>query len=237
MSDVLLEAIYTRDVDRLAALLAAGADPNEDGKSRYDYGNGRDFPLQAAIGALEAFEGIGPYPSEPAGSLDAVVLLLRYGAKVKGWDVDNEGDPLFLAVGMNHIEAVRLLLAHGADPNVRDNTGDSPLRFCAEKGDLEMARLLLLCGATKTIHEGGGPAGMNALGYAATRLHVHIVRLLLAHGADPSIGDADDITTFRRLQFTVELGRVPDDPASQERLREIRQLLGEPTAIYGKSPT
>ena len=103
-------------------------------------------------------------------------------------------------------------------------------RFCAEKGYLEMARLLLLCGATKTIHEGGGPAGMNALGYAATRLHVDMVRLLLAHGADPLVGDADDITVFRRLQFTVELGRVPDDPASQDRLREIRQLLGAPPA-------
>ena len=69
---------------------------------------------------------------------------------------------------------------------------------------------------------------MNALGYAATRLNVDMVRLLLAHGADPLIGDGDDITVFMRLQFTVELGRVPDDPASQERLREIRQLLGDP---------
>jgi len=125
---------------------------------------------------------------------------------------------------------VRLLLAHGADPNVSDDEGTSPLRFCAENGSLEMARLLLLCGANKTIHEGGGPAGMNALGYAATRLHVDIVRLLLAHGADPLVGDADDITVFRRLQFTVNLGRVPEDPASQDRLQQIRQLLGEPPA-------
>jgi len=229
MSDALLEATYARDVDRVATLLAAGADPNEDGKSRYsEYGNGREFPLQVAIGVLEAFQGSGQYPAEPAGSIDAVVLLLRYGARVNGWDVNTEGDPLFLAVFNNHIDAVPLLLAAGADPNVRDDEGDSPLRFCAEKGYLEMARLLLLCGANKTMHEGGGPAGMNALGYAATRLHVDMVRLLLAHGADPLIGDADDMTTFRRLQLTVELGRVPDDPASQERLREIRQLLGEP---------
>jgi hypothetical protein len=231
MSDALLEAIYIRDVSRLAALLAAGADPNEDGKPRYPiYDSGRQFPLLAAIGALEADKAIGPYGPEPAGSIDAIVLLLRHGAKVKGWDVDNEGDPLFLAVGMNHLEAVRLLLAHGADPNVCDDEGSSPLRWCAEKGYLEMARLLLLCGATKTIHEGGAPSGMNALGFAATRLNVEMVKLLLAHGADPHVGDADDITVFRRLQFTVELGRVPDDPASQDRLREIRRLLGAPAA-------
>ncbi|MBK9263618.1 MAG: ankyrin repeat domain-containing protein [Polyangiaceae bacterium] len=186
--------------------------------------------MQAAVGELEEFGEDDPGGPEPAGPIDAVVLLLRYGAKVKGWDVDKEGDPLFLAVGMNHIEAVRLLLAHGADPNVRDGEGESPLRFCAEKGYLEMARLLLHCGANKTIHEGGGPAGMNSLGYAATRLHVDMVRLLLAHGADPLIGDADDMTTFRRLGLTVKFGRVPEDPAAQDRLREIRALLGDPPA-------
>ncbi len=227
MSDALLEAIYIRDVSRLAALLATGADPNEDGKPRYPiYDSGRQFPLLAAIGALEADKAIGPYGPEPAGSIDAIVLLLRHGAKVKGWDVNKEGDPLFLAVFNNHIEAVRLLLAHGADPNVRSGEGESPLPFCAEKGYLEMARLLLLCGANKTIHEGVMPSGMNALGYAATRLHVDMVRLLLTHGADPLVGDADDITVFERLEYA----RLPDDPASLERLREIRQLLGEPAA-------
>lgn len=66
---------------------------------------------------------------------------------------------------------------------------------------------------------------MNALGFAATRLNVDMVRLLLAHGADPRIEDVDDTTTFRRLQYAVELGRIPEDPTSQERLREIRALL------------
>ena len=231
MSDALLEAIYTCNIDRLAALLAAGADPNEAGKPRYPlYTSGRQYPLQSAISALEAREAIGPYEAVPAGPIDAVVLLLRHGAKVEAREPDQDGDPLFIAVCMNQVEAVRLLLAHGADPNVRDGEGDSPLRFCAEKGYLEMARLLLLCGANKTIHEGGAPSGMNALGFAATRLHVDMVRLLLAHGADPLIGDGDDMTTFRRLGLTVKLGRVPDDPASQERLQEIRQLLGEPAS-------
>jgi hypothetical protein len=78
------------------------------------------------------------------------------------------------------------------------------------------------------MHEGAGPTGLNALGFAATRLHVDMVRLLLAFGADPRIEDVDDMTTFKRLQYAVEGGRIPEDPASQERLREIRQLLGEP---------
>jgi uncharacterized protein len=218
MSDALYEGIESGNVDRVAELLAAGADPNMTRPRYYT-------PLQDAVCELEAGS-----ENEPGGPLDAIVLLLRYGADVNRWDEDHETTPLLLAVQRNHIEAVRILLAAGADPNVRSNVGDSPLRWCAEKGYLEMARLLLLCGATKTIHEGGTPAGMNALGLAATRLQVDMVRLLLAFGADPRIGDTDDMTTFRRLRLSVESGRIPDDPASQERLREIRQLLGDPSA-------
>jgi ankyrin repeat protein len=225
MSDALLNAIQTRDVDRVAKLLAAGADPNEPGKSRY-CGGAPEYPLHAAIGELKSYGEDYPGGPEPAGPIDPVVLLLRHGARVKGWEVNEEGDPLFTAVLDNQIEAVRLLLAAGADPNVRDNEGTVPLCFCAQNGLLEMARLLLLCGANKTMHEGGQPAHMNALGYAATRLNIDMVKLLLAHGADPLIEDFDDMTTFRRLQCA----RLDEDPTAQERLREIRQLLGEPSA-------
>jgi ankyrin repeat protein len=231
MSDALLEAIQTRDVKRVAALLAAGADPNEPGKSRY--GSGREFPLQAAISELDESAEDDPGGPEPAGPIDSVVLLLRYGARVKGWDVNKERAPLFDAVLDNQIEAARLVLAHGADPNLEDNEGTSPLRYCALKGYVEMARLLLLCGATKTIDEWGGQGAMTALGRAALELHVEMVKLLLAHGADPQRRNVDDMTPLDCLM----LNDSPDDPASQDRLREIRQLLGEPTAIYGKSPT
>ena len=225
MSEAFIDAIEAGNLDRVAELLATGTDANATVISRYYTLEFRLTPLLAAVRALQT-----PGAPEPGCSIDCVVLLLRYGADVNRWDEGNEVTPLVTAVFNNHIEAVRILLAAGADSNVQDDEGMSPLRFCAEKGYLEMARLLLLCGATKTIHEGAGPTGMNALGFAATRLHVDMVRLLLAHGADPSIGDGDDMTTFRRLRLTVELGRVPEDPAAQERLREIRRLLGGPSA-------
>lgn len=222
-SDALLEAIQTRNVDRVAALLAAGADPNEPGKSRY--GNGGDLPpLHAALGELEALEAVGPYGPEPEGPIEVVVLLQRYGARIKGWDVDKEGDPLLVAVGCNRPDAVRLLLAAGADPNVKDGEGYSPLRVCADKGYLEMARLLLLCGATRTVDEWGGERAMTALGLAARGLHVEMVKLLLAHGADPQAQDVDRHTPLDCLRFVDS----PEDPAIQGRLAEIRRLLGAP---------
>lgn len=223
MPNSLLEAIQAHDVERLAALLATGADPNENGKSR----RGNDiFPLLAAIWELEDFGEDDPGGPEPAGPIDSVVLLLRHGAKVNGWDVNKDGDPLLTVVLMNNIDAARLLLAHGADPNVRDDVGYSPLRWCAYKGYLEMAQLLLRCGATKLIDDWGGDSAMTALGLAARELNVDMVKLLLAYGADPQARDIDDCSPLDCLRFVAS----PEDPASQARLREIRELLGEPSA-------
>ena len=211
MSEPLLDAIRARDVDRLAKLLAAGMDPDTPLT-----GQGLT-PLQAAVDELEAFS-----ENEPAGPIDPVVLLLRHGAAVNSWDERRTSTPLLTAVVMNHVEAVRILLAAGADPNVRDNEGYSPLRVCADKGYLESARLLLLCGATKTIDEWGGERAMTALGLAARGLHVEMVKLLLAHGADPQGQDVDRFTPLDCLRFVDS----PEDPAIQGRLREIRGLLG-----------
>jgi len=211
MSNPLIDAIDSGDLDRVAELLAAGADPNTTIP-------GCCTPLQDAVYEYD--------PPNNLGGVDAMVLLLRHGALVDGRDKPGDETPLLIAVQRNHIEAVRLLLAAGADPNVRDNVGYSPLRWCAEHGYLEMARLLLLCGATKMIDDWGGDSAMTALGLAVRGLNVDMVKLLLAYGADPQKPDIDDCTPLDCLRFVAS----PDDPASQERLQEIRQLLGEPRA-------
>ncbi len=221
MSDEpLLEVIKSGDVGRLAELLAAGADPNIPFKSRYGIFCGLT-PLQVAVVELDAVS-----EDEPGGPIDAVVLLLRHGADPNRCDESRTMIPIVSAVLIEHIEAVHILLAAGADPNVRDDEGYSPLRVCADKGHLEMARLLLHCGADKTINEAGGAAGMNALGLAAYALDVEMVRLLLAHGADPDVRDADQINVFDHLRHAP----VPD-PAARERQREIRRLLGVPESM------
>ena len=145
-------------------------------------------PLHAAVEELEA-----------GGSTEAVVLLLRKGADPNAWDGDRDSTPLLMALFREQAEAARLLLAAGADPNVTGAEGDTPLRWCVERGDRTMAATLLRCGATRGIDGFGGASGMSALGRAASRLDVEMVALLLGAGANPAALDADLHTARQRL--------------------------------------
>jgi len=169
MSKELFEAIETHDLDRLVTTLEGGADPNAV-KAEWP----RWPPLRAAINELE-----------DGGPIEAVVLLLRHGARVDGRGSDRDATPLLMALFRKQREAAWILLAAGADPNLTGDEGDSPLRVCVEQGEHAMAAMLLRCGAARTINEAGGLSCMTALGLAASRLDVPMLDLLLRAGAEP----------------------------------------------------
>jgi ankyrin repeat protein len=201
MSQELFEAIEKHDLDRLARLLEGGADPNA-----LKAGWPNWLPLHAAVDELE--EG---------GSVEAVILLLRKGARVDGLDSDRDATALLMALFRRQSEAVRILLAAGADANFEDGEGDSPLRACAQLGEHEMAAMLLRCGATQTLDEAGGLSCMTALGLAASRLDIPMLELLLRAGANPDVQDLDRMTARERLP--------PREPANQEAWDTAATLL------------
>lgn len=175
MPTELFEAIETHDLDRLSTLLNGGADPNV-----LKHGWPEWLPLHAAVEELEY-----------RGPVEALVLLLRHGARVDGLGADRNATALLMAIFRRQQEAVRVLLAAGADPNFKGSEGDSPLRACAQLGEHAMAAMLLRCGATRTINEAGGLRPMTALGLAASRLDIPMMELLLQAGADPQALDLD----------------------------------------------
>jgi ankyrin repeat protein len=97
----------------------------------------------------------------------------------------NDYTPLHFAATYGHLELARVLLAHGAD--VDDATpGETPLDRAVIMHDVPMATLLLEHGANAD-HPSAG--GLSALHRAAIRGHTEIVRLLLAHRANPLARD------------------------------------------------
>ncbi|MFD9412333.1 ankyrin repeat domain-containing protein [Streptomyces sp. NPDC059989] len=121
-----------------------------------------------------------------AGDTELVRRLLAEGAEVDAWVVGGRR-ALDLAVCAGHAEAVRLLLAAGADPRLDAGPCNetTPMALAAMNGHTEAARALLDAGAPP-----GGPAGRLRyvpLVLAATSLdsgNPDLVDLLLDRGAD-----------------------------------------------------
>ena len=70
--------------------------------------------------------------------LTAITLLLDSGAKISGGFPETTWTPLFNSVFRRHYEACEILLKRGADPNIQDEKGQTPLDIAiAERTDLE----------------------------------------------------------------------------------------------------
>lgn len=91
--------------------------------------------------------------------------------------------PLAVAVSAGEVGAVKLLLASGSDPSIRDKSGASPLDRAVDHGDAVIAKILLASGAdanTLCGLDGGSPP----LEQAASQGHVGVVRVLIEAGCD-----------------------------------------------------
>ncbi|KAF8166624.1 ankyrin repeat-containing domain protein [Mycena galopus ATCC 62051] len=94
--------------------------------------------------------------------------------------------PLHIAAQAKNTETATLLVAAGADPNLRcGREGHPPLYFAVRNKDVAMAALLLDHGARVDSRWGCDGVSENALHHACAHGDLPIVRLLLARGANP----------------------------------------------------
>ncbi|GAB7046906.1 ankyrin repeat domain-containing protein [Catenuloplanes indicus] len=116
-------------------------------------------------------------------------LLLEAGAA----PAPGEEEPLLTAVMLPHVPpaVLRLLLAHGANPDQRRSDGAPAIVVAARRGDHAQVDVLLTAGAAVDARD---RHGRTALMHAAERGEQRVVATLLLAGADPGATGPDGTT-------------------------------------------
>ncbi|KAJ6522260.1 hypothetical protein B0H19DRAFT_1203019 [Mycena capillaripes] len=137
--------------------------------------------------------------------------LVRRGADVNVRVHDAEFPAvLLLAVSRSDVDFTRMLLVYGANPNVRDDTGTTPLQAASSRESLDVIKLLLANNADPNIEGGKYGSALQAAAYSG---NIEILRLLLEHGADVNFeggryGTALQAASDRGFNDVVELLRA-----------------------------
>ena len=135
--DLLSVALGRCDREMVELLLRHGAPPD---------GPNAEIPLTLALRATT------PWFAE---------RLLAAGAKADHPE-PKAPSPMYAAVLIGSRGAVRLLMDHGADPNLVDSVGTTPLALAASVGDFALAELMLGRGGDPFVADvnGGTPANL-----------------------------------------------------------------------------
>jgi len=156
-------AAHAVQVDAMRALVAGGADPNALERDRYDIVTiaavANNLPvLEAALtlgcsakNITSRYDGTALIAAAHLGHAEVVRTLIRAGAPLDhvnnlGWTALIESIVLGDG-GARHTDTLQVLVAAGANVNLPDRSGRTPLALARERGYAPMVRLLLAAGA------------------------------------------------------------------------------------------
>ncbi len=214
-------AIHAKAPEILVALLEAGADANRAGHITWQVqvesrggvntcGSGTSLPLVTPLfvaiheGNADAVKLLLAHKADPNGlGPDRLPLILQAARKPAVLEAllaagakpnvdDGEGrTPLYIATDAGVAESVRLLLAHGADKEIRP-FGYTPLLFAVGTGKQKTAEVLLQGGADVNAH--ATVDGRTPLHIAIERRDPALTELLLTNKADVNARDKGGLT-------------------------------------------
>ncbi|WP_322964976.1 ankyrin repeat domain-containing protein [Sphingomonas fuzhouensis] len=119
---------------------------------------------------------------------DVTNMLDRPGASIINTrDVTSGEGALHIVIKRGDETYLRFLLQKGADPNLRDGRGNTPMLLAVAGGQPDMIRILAAAKANPNI---ANASGETPLIRAVQRHDIGMVRELLAAGADPDMADS-----------------------------------------------
>ena len=198
------------DATNLRALLKAGANPNvrdRDGNTPLHYAveDGYAETIRALIDTRTSLNTFVEYGWNICGTRDLMPCLVDFVKNIFGAGPDLEAQnnkgrtALHKAVRNNHnaakSEGVKILLDAGANPNVLDEDGVTPLWDAVDTGSAaDIVKALLEAGADTNLDIPGGE--WTPLFLAVNKGDAETVKALLDAGADPNVLDKDGVTTL-----------------------------------------
>ena len=118
---------------------------------------------------------------------DVIAMVEKPGSRiVDARDVTNGDGALHIVTKRGDLPYLNYLLQHGADPNLRDAGGNSPLLIAVTSGQVGLIPLLLAARANPNL---GNSAGETPLIRAVQRRDVATARVLVTGGANPDQPD------------------------------------------------
>lgn len=147
---------------------------------------GRVFERAALDSMLASVEGLlridaqaSLWIASVSGDTAAIGRALAAGARIDSVDFQGNRRPLNYAATGNHAAAIRYLLARGANMNLTNNTGFTPIHHAIEAGAVDALTVLLDARADLTIPARSGATPMQT----AQRLNnASVLQLLNARG-------------------------------------------------------
>jgi len=160
-----------------------------------------------------------------SGDVTLMKLLLEHGADPKIFTAHNV-TPLSVASGIGwvegvtyewspeeNLEAVKMCLELGIDPNFADDEGRTALHGAAHKGRLEVIQMLVDHGADLNAHDGGSRDSVNGALLGKTWTPIDWARGLVRVGVQSAIAHPDAAALLAKLM--TERGiPIPPPPSS-----------------------
>jgi uncharacterized protein len=134
----------------------------------------------------------------------ALELVNQPGSRVANYRGYNGDTALHMVTRKRELDWVGFLLSRGADPNIGDSNGDTPMMIAASIGFEEAATQMLRRGARV---DATNRRGETALTVAVQQRQPRLVELLLRAGANPD--KADHVTGYSPRDYAKRDTRNP----------------------------
>ena len=136
--------------------------------------------------ALAPLTALDLYEASAMGKVDRIREILRDDPASVSTHAPDGFTPVALAAFFGHLEAVRMLIAAGADVNAAANNALQvrALHAAVAGRNLDIVRAVLAAGADPNAPQQAGFRPIHEAGVSANR---ELAELLVQHGADPSL--------------------------------------------------